>query len=134
MDAFESLTELAKLGKMTREVEMGEMKILLSTLDVKDEGDVFISCSDLTGNAYFYKLKCETLKYAIRAVNGQRLDGYESLKNGDERDKLRKETLEKLEKILGTWDQNVISFLYKRWVDLSEESEDQLKSKGIVVE
>jgi ADP-dependent phosphofructokinase/glucokinase len=132
MDPFEALTELAKIGKMTKEFEIAEMKILLSTLDAESESNVFISCSDLSGNAYFNKLKAETLKYAIKAVNGQKLDGYEDIKEEVERNKLKKETLEKLAKILSQWDQNVISFLYKKWTELSKESEEDLKSKGLV--
>jgi tRNA threonylcarbamoyladenosine modification (KEOPS) complex Cgi121 subunit len=131
MDAFESLTELAKLGKKTKEVEIAEMKILLSTLNVQQEGDVFVTCADLTGNAYFYKLKCETLKYSIKAVNGQMLDAYEDIKIEADREKMRKETLEKIAKILSSWDENVISFLYRQWVELSKQSEEELKEKGI---
>jgi hypothetical protein len=133
-NAFEVLTELSKLGKMSREFEIGNMKLLLSTLDAEQEGNVFIACADLTGNAYFYKLKAETLKYSIKAVNGQRLDEYESVTDVAQREKMKKETLEKLEKIIGSWDENVISFLYSKWSVLSKESEEDLKSKGIVIE
>jgi hypothetical protein len=134
MNAFDALSELSKLGKKTKEVTVGELNILLSTLDAEQEGEVFVACAELTGNAYFYRLKKETLKYSIRAVNGQRLDDYENVKEQDKRDKLKKETLEKLSGILGTWDENVISFLYSKWAVLSKESEEDLKSKGILVE
>jgi hypothetical protein len=134
MNAFEALSELSKLGKLTKEVEVGQLKILLSTLDAEQEGEVFVACADLTGNAYFYKLKSETFKYSIKAVNGQRLDEYENVKETDKKDKLKKETFEQLSKILGTWDENVISFLYSKWAALSKESEEELKSKGIVIE
>lgn len=134
MDAFEALSELSKLGKKTKEVDVGDLKILLSTLDADQEGEVFVKCADLTGNAYYYKLKSETVKYAIRAVNGKRLDEYETVKEQDKRDKLKKETLDKLSTIIGTWDENVISFLYSKWASLSKESEDELKSKGVVIE
>lgn len=133
MDAFEALTELGKLGKKQKEEQIGETKLLLSTIDAEQEGNVFMACAELTGNAYFFKLKSETLKYAIRAVNGKRLDEYENAKV-EERDKLKKETLEKVAKILGSWDQNVISFLYSKWLDLTKESEKELQSKGLTIE
>ena len=132
MNAFDSLTELAKLGKKTKEVEIAGVKLELSTLDAEQEGNVFVVCADLTGNAYFSKVKSETLKYSIRAVNGKRLDEYKLLKDESERNKLRKETLDKMQKILGTWDENVIAFLYGKWAELSKESEKDLIEKGIV--
>jgi hypothetical protein len=134
MDIFESLNELSKLGKKTKEVSVGETKILLSTLDASQEGEVFIACAELSGNAYFYKLKTHTLTHSIKAVNGQRLDAYENIKEKDEREKLKKETLEKVSNILGTWDENVISFLYSKWSILSKESEDELKKKGLIID
>ena len=133
LDAFAALSDLSKLGKKTKEVEIGEAKtkILLSTMDSEQEGNVFIACGDLNGNAYFFRLKAETLKYAIKAVNGKRLDEYENIKEADKREKLKAETLIELTKILNSWDENVISFLYGKWTELAKESEDDLKSKGI---
>jgi len=131
-EVFEALSQLSKLGKMSKEVELEGLKIELCTLDSNEEGEIFVTCADLTGNAYFSKVKSETLKYSIRAVNGKRLDEYKLIVEEKERDKLRKETLEKLQKILGTWDENVIAFLYGKWAELSKESEEDLVKKGIV--
>lgn len=134
MNAFDALTKLSELGKMTKEFDVAGMKLTLSTLDAEQESKVFIACGDLTGNAYFYKLKRETLKYSIKAVNGERLDTYEDLKNAAEREKLKTETLDKVSNILGTWDENVISFLYSKWASLSKDSEEELKTKGVELE
>lgn len=132
MDAFEALSELSKLGKKTKEVQVESLKLLLSTIDSDDEGNVFVSCSELTGNAYFYKMKAETLKYAIKAVNGQRLDEYEDVEDEEKRVEMRKETLGKLQKIIGTWDENVVSFFYSKWTELTKEAEEELKKKGLM--
>jgi hypothetical protein len=134
MDAFEALKGLSKLGKRTKEIEIGSMKLLLSTMNAEQEGKVFIACSDLTGSAYFSRLKLETLKYALKAVDGARLDLYEEIKGEVEREESKKEILEKVQKILGTWDENVISFLYNKWAELSKESEEDLKASGVTVE
>jgi len=134
MDAFEMLKDLSKLGKKTKEVSIGQLKLLMSTLDADQEGNIFITCADLTGNAYFNKLKSETLKYSIRAVNDQRLDEYEKIEDSKKREELKKDTLSKLEKIIGSWDENVISYLYKVWSDLSKESEEELRQQGIAIE
>jgi hypothetical protein len=134
MDAFEALGQLAKLGKKIKEVQLGDLKIELGTLNAEQEGNVFVTCADLTGNAYFNRLKLETLKYSIKAVNGSRLDDYEKLSEDAKREKLKIETLDKLQKILGSWDENVISFLYSKWSELSKEAEDELKSQGFITE
>jgi hypothetical protein len=133
MDAFAALGELAKLGKKTKTVEVGDLKLLLSTLDSEQEGFVFIACAELSGNAYFLKMKSETLKYAIRAVNEQRLDDYESFVDLDVKIRVKNETLEKLEKIIKTWDENIISFLYSKWMELTKEADADLKEKGLLV-
>lgn len=132
MDAFAALSELSKIGKKTKIVEVGELKLLLSTLDSELEGLVFIACADYTGNAYFYKLKAETLKYSIRAVNEQRLDEYELLTDETKKEQLKQETLDKLQKIIGTWDENLVSFLYSKWMELTKESEKELIEKGLM--
>ncbi len=139
MNAFDVLTRLSKLGKKSKIVDLGDVKIKLATLDSQQESDVFISCTDLTGNAYFYKLKAETLKYAIKEVDGERLDSYEDIKETDDKEKERKEAMKKdilirLSKILNSWDENLISFLYSKWLELSNESEEELKAKGITSE
>ena len=131
-DVFEALSELSKLGKKTKEVELNELKIELSTLNAEDESATFVASADLTGSAYFAKIKSETLKYSIKAVNGIRLDEYELFKEVDKREKMKKETLDTLTKILGSWDENVITFLYSKWAELSKESEEDLRSKGLV--
>lgn len=133
MDAFAALGELAKLGKKTKVVDVGELKLLLSTLDSEQEGLVFIACAELTGNAYFLKMKSETLKYAIRAVNEQRLDDYESFVDLEVKTRVKNETLEKLEKIIKTWDENIISFLYSKWMELTKEADNDLKEKGLLL-
>jgi len=130
--AFEALTKLSEIGKKSKVEQIGNLKLLLTTLTSDEETNVFIACSELTGNAYFNKLKSETLKYAIKAVNDQRLDEYESIKEEVKREVLRKETLLKLEKILGSWDENVIAFLYTKWVAISKESEKELQEKGFL--
>jgi len=134
MDAFEALKSLSKLGKRTKEIQVGSMKLLLSTMNAEQEGNVFVTCSDLSGNAYFNKLRLETLKFALKAVDGSRLDSYEEINDEVEREKSKKQILEKVQKILGTWDENVISFLYSKWAELSKESEDDLKANGVVVQ
>lgn len=133
MDAFAALSELSKLGKKTDVVEIDSLKLLISTLDSEQEGEVFAACAEMSGNAYFYKLKAETLKYAIRAVNEQRLDEYETLVDADKREELKNQTLTKLQSIIGTWDENVISFLYSKWTELTKKAEEDLKSKGLIV-
>jgi hypothetical protein len=132
MDAFAALSELSKLGKKTEIVDINSLKLLLSTLDSEQEGYVFAACAEMVGNAYFLKLKSETLKYAIRAVNEQRLDEYETLIDADKREQVKNETLSKLEKIIGTWDENVISFLYSKWSALTKVAEKELKEKGLI--
>ena len=131
MDAFKALEELSKLGKMESEIKVGEVTITLGTLDTEQESDVFVQCSELTGNAYFYKLKLETVKYALRAVGGARVDDYIKIEKDEERQKMKKEALERISGILKTWDENVLSFLYNEWAKLAKKSEDELKSKGI---
>lgn len=130
-DIFGALEEISKLGKLTKTVDLDGLKITISTLDSEQEGLVFITSSDFTGNAYFYKMKSETLKYAIRAVNDVNLFGFEEAEP-EKIDKLKEETFSKLEKIIAKWDENVISFLYNEWVDLTKESEKVLTSKGIM--
>lgn len=133
MDVFAALSELSNIGKKSKEVPVGQLKLLLSTLDSEQESLVFIACSDMTGNAYFSRLKSETLKYAIIAVNGERLDSYVNALP-EKKESLKKETLEKLENIIKTWDENVISFLYAKWIELTKESEEDLKKLGLIEE
>jgi hypothetical protein len=132
LDALNALDKLSELGKKQKEIKVGDMSILLSTLDTGDETDVFVSCSELTGNAYFYTLKLATLKYAIRAVNGNKLDSYLELKDLGERQKNRAEILQKISDILKKWDEKVITYLYTEWAKLSKESEDELEQQGLL--
>jgi len=129
--AFEALSELSKYGKKTKVVSVGEVKLTLATLNSEQEGNVFISCSDLNGNAYWYKLKRETLKYSVKAVNEMRLDEYEKVEDKDKREVLKKQTLESIDEIMGNWDENLIDYLYSKWSELSKESEEELSSQGI---
>ncbi|MDD5649718.1 MAG: hypothetical protein PHF86_04760 [Candidatus Nanoarchaeia archaeon] len=131
-DIFSVLSELSKLGKKTKDVKIGELNLTLSTLDSDQEGNVFISCSDLTGNAYFYKLKSETLKHAIKVVNGKHLDDYEGIDDESKLKKAKQETLDKLGKIIGSWNETVISFLYSKWIELTSEVDKELKEKGLL--
>jgi hypothetical protein len=130
-DIFAALEDISKLGKLTKDVKVDNLSITLSTLDSEQEGLVFITSSEFTGNAYFYKMKAETLKYAIRAVNGIKLDVYTEA-SPEKIESLKDETLSKLEKIIAKWDENVVSFLYNEWVELTKESEKILISKGIM--
>jgi len=134
LDALKALDKLSELGKKQKDVKIGDMSITVSTLDTGDETDVFISCSELTGNAYFYTLKLSTLKYAIRAVNGQRLDLYLDIKDVGQRIKSRSDVLQQVSDILRKMDEKVISFLYSEWAKMSKESEDELQSQGIMTE
>jgi hypothetical protein len=77
-------------------------------------------------------MKAETLKYAIRRVNDQRLDEYETLIDPDKKAQLKRETLDKLEVVIGTWDENIVSFFYAEWMKLTKESEAELKEKGLM--
>jgi hypothetical protein len=131
MKAFEALEEISKLGKIEGEVDVGDIKLLMGTLDTEQETDVFAQCADLTGNAYFYKLKLETVKYSLKAVNKERVDDYLKIAKIEEREKAKKETLEKISSILKKWDENVISYLYSEWSKLAKKSEEVLKAKGI---
>jgi len=131
-DAFEALSQLTKLGKKTKEIEIEGQKILLSTLDSEKEALVFVACSSLSGNAYFFKLKSETIKFSICAVNDIRLDEYQTIKDPSKKEQLKNETLSKLDSIIGTWDENIVSYIYSKWVELSKESEDELKKKGLI--
>ena len=130
-DAFEVLKGLSKIGKISKEVELEGIKLSICTLNSEQEEKVFIACSDLVGSAYFSRLKRETLKFAIKSVNGVSLNEYENLKDPEQSEKLKKETLEKLEKILGTWDEEIITFLYHKWNELSKEAKKKKKKIGI---
>ena len=134
MDALSTLKELSKLGKKEKEYSIGDVKITLGTLDTEQEGNVFTSCADLAGNAYFYKLKLETIKHSLRVVGNERLDIYLDVKEIDKREEMKKEVLDKIANILKTWDENVVSYLYSKWSELSKESEEELKAKGIIIE
>ena len=106
--AFEGLEKLGELGKKEKEVKAGNVKLTIGTLDSEEEVEVFSACSNLSGNSYFYKLKKETLKYCIKAVDGKRLDDYKKVDDQKEREKLRDEVLEKKSAIIKTWDDTVI--------------------------
>lgn len=131
LDVFETLKKLSKIGKVFKEVEIEGIKILLGTLNSEQEEKVFIACSELVGSAYFSRLKRETLKYAIKSVNDISLNEYENLKDPEQSEKLKKETLEKLEKVLGSWDEEVITFLYHKWNEISKQSEEEFEKIGI---
>lgn len=131
LEVFEVLKNLSKIGKVSKEVEIQGVKILIGTLNSEQEEKVFLACSELVGSAYFSRLKRETLKYAIKSVNGISLIEYENLKDPEQSEKLKKETLEKLEKILGSWDEEVITFLYHKWNEISKQSEEEFEKIGI---
>ena len=134
-DHLAVLDGLGKLGKKTKKVEIGDVVITLSTLGSEDETEVFIACSDLSGNAYFHKLKSETLKRAIRVVNNNDLYSFlNSDLNEIDKKQLREEIHRKIGNMLREWKEDLIAYLYSEWIDLTKESEEELKKKGIIEE
>jgi hypothetical protein len=134
LDALNALNKLCELGKKQKDIKIGDLIITLSTLNTGDETEVFISCSELQGNAYFNTLKLQTLKYAIKAVNNQKLDNYNDIEDNVEKQKNKNDTLQKISEILKNFDDKIITFLYTEWAKLSKESEDELASKGLITE
>jgi len=132
LDALKSLEKLSELGKKEKIISIGDIKITISTLDTGDETDVFVSCSELSGNAYFNTLKLATLKYAIRAVNGERLDSYLEETDLRKKEQARADVLQKVSDIVKKWDEKVVSFLYTEWANLAKESEDEIEEKQLL--
>jgi len=132
-DPFEKLNELSKLGKKEKDVLIGEVTVTVGTIDADDETNVFISCAKYDGTSYFYKLKQETLKYAIKAVDTIRIDDYKRIIKDEDREAAKKQALERIEKIIKTWDDGLINYLYTEQAQLAKDSEKDLEKLGIKV-
>jgi hypothetical protein len=131
LDAMKALQSLSRLGKKERDVKIEETTITLSALDTGDETEVYVACSELQGNAYFYKLKLETLKYSICAVNGKRLDTYRGIDDFNQRQVNKIKSLDEISEVLKTWNENVVTYLFTEFSKLTGEVEKELTDKGI---
>ena len=134
-DPFEILGMLASVGRKTRDVTVTEdFKIILETLNVESETLVFANTAKYEGSEYFTKHKIETLAFSMSAINGKSLREYDKIENLEERGKAREIVVNRIRSIVGTWDDNVISYVYSEFAALVSENEADMVKKGILKE
>jgi hypothetical protein len=133
-DPFEALNKLAELSKETEEVTIADnFKILLSTVGAEDEAEIFAAAAEKKATTdYFSKTKRETLVRAVIAINGLSLREYDKLEKLEEYSKIREETLSKVRKIVDTWDDNLVTFIYGKWSAIVKKNEDKLVKMKIL--
>jgi hypothetical protein len=131
-DAYAFLSKITELGKAKKEVKINDdLSLTLETLTAEDEVELNQACNGYSGLAYFTKSKIETVVMSIKAVNKIRFN-YDEAKTDEEKIQLKIDALEKIRKIIGTWHDDVISFVHTEYLKLAVESEGQLRKIGIL--
>jgi hypothetical protein len=132
VDPFQALEEISDLGKAEEIVEVSEkFKILISTISSEEEAEVFTNCSQFEGMNYLTRSKIETLAFAIKGVNGEKFE-YDKIIDLSERKKVRDETVGKVRELIGKWRDEIVTFLYEKFLKLTGNSEEQMKKLGLM--
>ena len=131
-DPFELLDQLVNIGKETTDIDITpEFKITISTFGSEDEADIFsIASKDTTQYTSLHKR--ETLVRAIIAINGKTLRDYEKIEDVKEYKAKKDMTNEKVRKIVSSWNENLVSFIYSEWYKLVSKSEKKLEEMKIL--
>jgi len=132
-DPFELLQKLSDIGKKTKLVEISnDFKVVLSTFDSEDEMQVFENVENYKGSEYLTRHKIEALSYSIIEVNGISLRDYEKETDVEKKKALKQATIDKVRTIVTSWKDEFVSFMYSRFNDLVNESEEEMIKLGFM--
>lgn len=131
-DPFEVLEEMAKIGKVTKEVTLSDsMKITLQSLEADDESKVFVYADEFEGEEFFQNYKREIIVYSIKTINGKPVKNYEDIVDSVDREQEKKRTIEKLRLVLKKWKKEVLDYVYEKYQEMVSESKEEMKKFGI---
>ena len=131
-DPFSFLDKIEEIGKHEKTVKLNDdFSILLSTISADEEAQIFKNCANYEGSEYITRSKIETLVFAIKGVNDNKFN-YDEIENEEERSKERNTAINELRKRIAKWRDEVITYLYQEWLELTKNSEEQLKKIGIM--
>lgn len=134
-DPFEILDELSQIGKTFEKVKiLDDFELTLVTLEADDEMNIFENASKYEGQEFINNLQRETLAFSISEINGKPLRKYEQIKDEKEREKVKKETIDKIRSIVKTWKEELVAFVHSKYSAMIERNEAYLKSIGIIQE
>jgi len=134
-DPFELLIRASEIGKKSKDIVLSnDFEITLQTLNSEDEMNVFAYSENFEGGKFLTRHKIETLVYAIVKVNKKDLREYEKEEDLEKRKKLKEEVLTKVRAIVSTWRDELISFVYSEFGELTDESEKEMIKMGIMKE
>lgn len=133
-DPFELLEKVSEIGKKEKNVKISdELNIVIETLTAEDEGKIFSNTDKFDGTEYFLNHKIETICYATCKINEKSLREYEKIEDDLERERVKKQTIDKLRIIIKKWNDDVVNFVYGKYVELSSESDEDLVKSGILL-
>lgn len=130
-DPFALLGELSKIGKKEKEIEVTGCKIKLGTINAEDEAEVFSVSKEHGTMEFFARTRIETIARAIIEVNGENLKKYENIEGRDERLRAKAEVIAKLKEVVGSWNEELVMYVYTEYSKMLVESEQEMKDKGI---
>lgn len=130
VDIFGELSKIAKIGYVEKDAKVGNVNLTLSTLTAEDEAEVFNNCIGYDGISFISRNKIETLVYSIKAVNGERFN-YEALTDREQYLVERGNAINSLRKVIGSMQEDMVSFLYSEQLSVANKGEEELKKAGI---
>jgi hypothetical protein len=132
---LEILEEMSKVGNKEKEIKItDDFSVTVRPLSGPEEEKVHESAEKLNGTQYFDKVIVETLVLAIVAANKKSLKTYETIENLEEKEKVKKETYEKIRLILAKWNDDLKSYVYGEYNKLLDEIKSDLIKLGIIKE
>lgn len=131
-DPFAILNEVEELGKVEESVKLKDgLSLIISTISAEEESEVFMNCVGFEGVSYITQNKIEVLAHSIKGINDTRFD-YNKIEDPTERKKERQKVVEGLRNKIEGWRDEVVTFLYEKFLSITGNSEDQLKKLGLI--
>jgi len=131
-DPFAALDEIANLGRVETEIKITDkLSLIITTLTAEEENEVFIDCQGYQGIGYITKNKIETLARCIKGINGKRFN-YNEINDIAKRKEERKKAVIGLRDKIESWRDDLVTYVYEQWLDITGNSEEKLKKLGLI--
>lgn len=125
-DPYEFLEETAKKFRKETVVKVGEVSLTLATMSAEEESSVYLNLTaDRNDNRRMIFDKVDTLSYAIKGVNGNKVK-YEDIEEPLIRRKEMSKTVKEIRGLILQWHDGVINHVYEKFSELTEQSENKI--------
>jgi hypothetical protein len=130
---LEMLEEIVKIGYKEKDVSVtNDFVLTLIPLSGLVESEIHNRNEKSDGIEYFEGVKKDTLTFSIIKINGKSLRSYEKIDDKEERERVKKETYDKVAEILSKWNDDLRNYVYSEYTKLCDEIKEDLIKLGII--